>query len=341
MRMGSRFFYGIFLCIPIIFQVCFAQTEVVLSDGTRYIGTVSEETETYLVLQVEGQGFTIFKTMIASRTGDGDAGVVVSTVPQSTANTQQAAPTAPVEQQQARPAPTGTTDSPSIPQQILATSPQPALAERRVSLGINLSYEHLWDFYGDYTNKQDITISGNRFSVNPFIGIRVGKRLELRPSIGFERLSGDLVVSQNSGAARLDTSSGSSTIEATIDSSALNLSAEFSIFIYLIREGPFRLSIGPSLYYKNNFQPTMSVNDEVLDQADEYINMYTGLKIPFNFDIILKNRFGFKISGDILSVMAKIDYVKVESKSRDKMHLVINSNLSLGWPPSLGIFILF
>lgn len=301
-------------------HLCLAETELVLSNGQKYKGTVVSESETAVELDVSGNRINIFKSMIVSRTGDQDASsAVVQTPPPSSSP----APAAAAGSQPRAVAPASTSR---------AAAPESAPPMRKVTLDVSISSQYQNETESNYETKVDQTSAMEILSIIPSVGIRVNKVFEIRPAIGFG-------LSSRSTSTQFD---GSSSDSVSSSLSYANLSFQVAFPFYLVSERYFRLSLGPALYYRQNFEPNSSSNGRELSKADTYINLDVGIKAPLAFDIVLRNRVGFRFSQDVLGVMANVYYYKDESSNSDRSEVTFYFDLIAGgWVPQVGFFVLF
>ena len=333
-----------------------AETELVVTNGQHYKGTIVEETDNAIILYMDGNQINIFKTMIISRTDDGVPYTQKEqATPAANENIQQPPAIQPKEDSRsnrilAQP-PAVEQINPYVPP-VPATPPAPVPEEMKNTLGIDFSYNYLnysYDFSGNYKTKTDHTVSGFDMSINPYIAIRTRKYFEVRISVGLSHSSTamELNFNENKQMNGSDTIGSFTTSDTTSDNtitastSSYGLSASLGFFFLKTTNGPFRFSFGPSLFYQQNFQQTYTVNDHVVDGYDNYININTGVNVPFNLDFMLTNRVGFRLSNDIFRISGRGVYIKNDSPSIDEINIHITTKFLTDWSPQFGLFMFY
>ncbi len=200
---------------------------------------------------------------------------------------------------------------------------------RRVSLGLGLHTNISTNVRENYMDDSEFEEKGVSFGFMPFVGIRPSKLFEIRPSIGFQLYSRTEEWDDDSDSL--------SYLSSDSEFSQFGLGFSVGGYFYLAENEHLRFSLGPELSSQLRLPP--KINGES-DMYDTYVNLNAGVAVPFNFDFIIKNRIGLKLSANLLSYYVNVNYKESESLDQSDIYYDFNI-LTSGWDPGISLFLLF
>jgi hypothetical protein len=309
--------------------LCPAATKILLTNGNTFVGDIISETPEQIVLSVNGNAITIFKTIISKREE------VQATEPAATATGTSPA-TAPAQDPSVSPPVAAPTPAPAAAAVEAAPAPvQPASAPTPVkpwktSFFLKFSSENSPDFTYDYKSNSGTNQSTYDLEVMVGTGIRPKKLLEFRPAIG---------LLHNTRDYQRDTS-GTVLTSSKDHYSEWGLAYELGFYFHLPENEFCGFSLGPDLYINHYFAPEDKLGTTETTYKS-YYDITIALGIPLNLDIKVNRVFAFRMIMDFITYNAHIMYWKDDNNTIEKSSLDMNFDILTHWTPTLGIVVMF
>jgi hypothetical protein len=212
-------------------------------------------------------------------------------------------------------------------------------SREHISIGLDFHWLTNSVFRNDYQADSSDHVANTNLTIKPYVGIRTSDLLEIRPALVY--------VLTSSTYNYTPKSSGTGTEEFTYSFSESRLGFDLGFMFYLIHGSFFRFSVGPALGFDMSLGPTATLkySDASMDTTikyNTYVDINIPIHVPFCFDFVPTKHFGFRLSGEILSVVPNIHYSKGNGLDASTVTTVTTLDLTKTLLDfSIGMFLLF
>jgi hypothetical protein len=168
--------------------------------------------------------------------------------------------------------------------------------------------------------------------IQPYIGIRPGDLLEIRPSVNFQFISSSTDIEYDS--------STSTAVKSSISQAGLGLGV--AVLFHVIRKEFFELALGPQLSGFWWFEPSSSNNGTAAQSV--YSKFYSSreeISLPIKFDFYFNRHFGARIGAEILGLTYVTHSYEFKSGSTPDVMHDIDFHILTSWVPNMGLFLRF
>jgi hypothetical protein len=227
-------------------------------------------------------------------------------------------------------------------------------SREKVSLGCNVS----WLTSSKYRDDLRVDTSGHEartnLTIKPYVGIRLSDLFELRPAFYYN-------VSSNKYEYTPKDTTINRSYKMLTDwkTSEARLGFDMGFIFYPITSSFFRFALGPSLGFDISLGPkteltyqvglypsTVAAYDSTATITNEsYRDINIPIRVPFSFDFVPSKHLGFRLTGEIFSIIPNIHYIKEEGDNPPE-NRTITTTTSMNLQKlisdlGIGFFILF
>jgi hypothetical protein len=187
------------------------------------------------------------------------------------------------------------------------------------SLGLDVFWRTNSKFREDIRTDTSDHEARTSLSIKPYMGIRLSDLFELRPALFYNLSTSTYDYTPKDTAVRYPYE-----ILTKSNVSEARLGFDIGFFFYPIHGSFFRFAIGPtfgfdislgpkteSTYEIGSWPRTIGAYDTTVTiKYDEYLDVNIPIKVPFSFDFVPSKHLGFRLTGEVISIVPNIHYVK-------------------------------